>query len=78
MKTLRIVRNIAVLFLLVVALLAARPGLGKAHPQYVCGYDVGRNCTFNFLSGDCSDSPCKKGQTCSDSGCVRFCPFGCK
>ena len=79
MKTLRLLRNIAVLFMLVMALLASRPrvlrasnpnktaGSGKA-----CGFanKPGHNCYID-ASGNCKESPCNRSTFgCLNSGCV--------
>lgn len=78
MKTLRLLRNIAVLFILLMALLALRPGLGisRADSGKGCFFKLGYNCTYTTNNGgNCQDSPCQKGGSCTDSGCVRVKPF---
>jgi hypothetical protein len=75
MKTLRLLRNIAVLFILVMALLASRPGLGvsSAHAGKSCG-PVGSKkgfiCTID-ASGNCVEFHCGKSDlACNNSGCI--------
>ncbi len=81
MKTLRLVRNIAVLFILAVSLLASRPSMGSTKdPKYICLFDsstIGYNCTFNS-DGTCSSSKCKTGETCNNAKCVDDTTFKCK
>ncbi len=73
MKTLRLVRNIAVLFILAVSLLASRPSMGSTKdPKFICLFDsstIGYNCTFNS-DGTCSSSKCKAGEACNNAKCV--------
>ena len=78
MRTLRLLRNIAALFILVAALLVSQPGVGLSHADNkACFNKVGKNCSFDFTTGECKDSPCVKGQPCNNTGCVKFC-FFCK
>ena len=71
MKTLRLVRNIAVLFVLVMALLAFRPSDSRADNKTVCYYPgkTGFNCNFDS-SGNCFETKCVPGQPCSNGGCA--------
>jgi hypothetical protein len=74
MKTLRMLRNIAVLFILVMALLGSRPKVGLARAdssKKSCGYKKGFSC-FIDVNGNCAESHCNKsgGGFCTDSGCV--------
>jgi hypothetical protein len=78
MKTLRLLRNISVVFILAMALLSLRPGLGVAHAASgkSCGLKEGfENCSSD-ASGNCTDSRCHKGTIknggglCLNSGCV--------
>ena len=74
MKTLRIVRNIAALFILFMALLAARSGPIFAHadkPQGVklCSPKPGYNCEYN-LHGNCVEQKCNGHSYCNGFGCV--------
>ena len=70
MKTLRLLRNIAVLFMLVMALLAGRPGASRADNKTVCYYPgkTGFNCNFDS-SGNCFETKCIAGQPSSNGGC---------
>jgi hypothetical protein len=74
MNTLRLLRNIAALFILVMGLLALRPGVGVSHAAvvgYICQYKPGYNgCTFD-ANGHCSDTKCT-GPYCGDYGCVQL------
>ena len=74
MKTLRLLRNIAVLFLLVMGLLAVRPQLGHAGNKY-CFLKFGYNCSVDS-KGNCQESKCTGGY-CNDSGCVLKKCGGC-
>ncbi len=79
MKTLRFLRNVAALFILGVTLLASGPGVELSHAQSkFCAVKAGKNCSFDFTTGKCTESSCVKGQPCNDSGCVKFCDFICK
>lgn len=69
MKTLRLLRNLALLFILVMAL----PGLGLSRQERNKGCTVfspGSNCSSN-PNGDCTTSKCKVGQPCSNSECGK-------
>jgi hypothetical protein len=71
MEILRLIRNIAVLFILVVALFASRPGVGVSHAgQKVCFFKIGYNCSINS-NGNCAESRCT-GLYCQDTGCTLF------
>ncbi len=73
MKTLRIVRNIAVLFIFVMALLASRPVPAVAPAAgFSCGFKPGyTNCIVDRKSGKCHESRCGSGSTdCLGIGCV--------
>ena len=69
MRTLRLVRNIEVLFIVVMALLARWPGaqpLPARNTGYTCYFDstsVGYNCTFN-ADLTCSSVKYQAGQPC--------------
>jgi hypothetical protein len=71
MKSLRLLRNVAVLFILVMALLAWRPGSAVADPASgrTCGYKLGHGC-FIDSSGNCQEYRCKTKGFCFNSGCV--------
>jgi hypothetical protein len=70
MKTLRLFRNIAVLFILLMALLASRPEPVAAHATgKTCGNKRGWNCS-TVSPGKCQESPCNKTGFCLDIGCV--------
>lgn len=86
MKTLRLLRNIAALFILAMALLASRPGLRimYADNKTVCFYPgkTGFNCNFDS-NGNCYETKCVAGQPCSNGGCGAppkpgKCIFFCK
>jgi hypothetical protein len=73
MKVLRLFRNIAVLFILLVALLVSRPGVGTSHAteKFICVYPgkTGFNCNFDS-SGNCFETKCEAGQPCSNGSCT--------
>lgn len=70
MKTLRLVRNIAVLFILVMVLLASRPGPAVAHAAgHSCGFKRGFACEFD-KSGNCHQTPCHSVPFCPNMGCM--------
>lgn len=75
MKTLRLLRNIAVLFLLVEALLALWPGVkpARADKYAQCGYKKGSSyCLFDATTGACiGDVKCTAGYVCSNTGCTN-------
>ena len=84
MKTLRLIRNIAVLFILVMGLLASRPVAAHAGNKTICFYPgkTGFNCNFDS-SGNCFETKCVAGQPCSNGGCggppkPPKCIFFCK
>ncbi len=71
MKILRLLRNLAALFILGAALLALRPAPVAANNSKFCFLKLGYNgCTFD-KNGNCSDTKCEPGQPCLDSGCVK-------
>ena len=75
MKTLRLIRNIAVLFILVMGLLTWKPELGVSRADHVkqCQYKPGyAGCNFKKGSGTCTDQKCNgsNGAICSNVGCV--------
>lgn len=72
MKILRVVRNVAALFILVMGLLASQPGVGRVQAsERQCGYKPGASgCFFGFKNGSCHDSQCVKGAPCPNYGCV--------
>lgn len=74
MKTLRLVRNIAVLFLLVMALLASRPGVGAPKRTEACvgAFKSGFNCSVDFATGKCTETKCASKDTCQDNRCAKF------
>jgi len=80
MKTLRVLRNVAALFILAMALVASRPGVQLLRAQntgYTCYSDsssYGYNCTFNF-DLNCSSSKCQAGQPCNNSVCPKSCGY---
>ena len=75
MKTLRLLRNIAVLFILLMALLAWRPGSAVAHAAVkACVWGAKRGFTcFVDASGNCHESQCDRAKgnpVCLNSGCM--------
>ena len=73
MKTLRSFRNIAALFILAMALLSSRSGVGVAHAASgkSCGYKHGSSFCSIDASGNCTDRPCGgKSYWCFNYGCV--------
>jgi hypothetical protein len=77
MKTLRVVRNVAALFIFAIALLSLRPGVGVAHAASgkSCGYRKGSYSCSIDASGHCTESLCHKGtksggDLCPNFGCV--------
>ena len=74
MKTLRLARNLAALFILVMALLSLRPGVGVAHAASgkSCGHKKGYfSCSID-ASGNCTESKCAHRSIfgCPDYGCM--------
>lgn len=72
MRTLHLLRNIAVLFILVMMLLASRPRPAAAHANGIaCGLKPGyTNCSVDLKSGKCTDLRCKGSKACWGVGCV--------
>ena len=75
MKTLRLLRNLAVVFLLLMALLTSRPGSGRTastsgHGK-ACGIRPGYYGCSIGANGKCVDLPCKDGLFCFNYGCVN-------
>ncbi len=71
MKTLRIVRNIAALFILMMASLALQPRGGVAHAALkACLVKTGFNCII-AANGGCTEQRCT-GAPCEDLGCRHF------
>jgi hypothetical protein len=75
MKTLRLFRNLAALFILGAAVLVTRPSVGSSKEPagyWFCWSDGsttnGYNCTFNS-DGTCSQTKCKSGQPCNNYKC---------
>jgi len=69
MKTLRLFRDIGVLFILLISLLASRPGVGVSHAsRKFCFLKFGYNCSIN-KNGNCAESKCT-GLFCQDAGCT--------
>ena len=71
MRTLRLFRNIAVLFILVMGLLASRPGPAVAHTNgKSCGPKLGFTCSTD-ASGNCHEERCgPRDFLCLNIGCV--------
>ena len=77
MKTLRLLRNIAVLFILLMALLASRPGVGVLHaakPIEGCvgAFKSGFNCSIDYATGKCTETKCASKGSCADNRCANF------
>lgn len=74
MKTLRLLRNIAALFILVAPLLVSQPGVGLSTTHhYLCmANQSGKNCTLDLTTGECTESHCVPSQPCTNIGCTRF------
>ena len=68
MRSLRLLRNIAVLFLFAMAF---RPSVSRANNKTVCYYPgkTGFNCNFDS-SGNCFETKCVPGQPCSNGSCA--------
>jgi hypothetical protein len=72
MKTLRLLRNAAAMFIIATALLLLRPGVQPLHAarSWYCLYKPGYNgCTFDS-NGNCSDTKCVPPY-CADMGCTK-------
>lgn len=71
MRTLRLFRNIAALSILVMGLLASRPGPAVAHAAgHSCGLKSGFACDFD-KSGNCHQTPCGRYDPfCPNMGCM--------
>ncbi len=70
MKTLRLLRNIAAVFIFGATLLLLQPEAGLANSK-VCTYKPGYNgCSFD-KNGNCGDVKCVSPQACSNFGCNR-------
>lgn len=78
MKTLRLLRNMAVLFILLMACLASRPAVGfsQAKPTKGCvgAFKSGFNCTVDYINGGCTETKCADPKNCADNRCARFGP----
>ena len=74
MKTLRSFRNIAALFILAMALLSSRSGVGVAHAANgkSCGYKPRHSFCSIDASGNCTGIPCSPRSLfgCGNYGCV--------
>lgn len=69
MKTLRLLRNIAALFIVTMALV---PGSAKA-VSYCFTTSGATNCTYNG-GGNCQTNACTSGQPCSYTACSHKLP----
>lgn len=72
MKTLRLLRNIAALFIFGVFFLVPRPAQGGLDG---CVPVTGFNCTRGGGPGGCTSSPCVAGQPCNNEECFHICAF---
>lgn len=69
MKTLRLLRNIAALFIVTMALVP-----GSTHAiSYCFNTSSATNCTYNG-GGNCQTNACKSGQPCSYTACSHKIP----
>jgi hypothetical protein len=79
MKTLRLLRNIAVLFILVMAFLASRPGVGLLRAATtikgcVGAFKSGFTCSVNTSTGVCTETKCADPKNCADNRCAKLGP----
>jgi len=78
MKNLRIARNIAALFILVMAVLFFWLGAQLLHAEQntYCGYKKGSDyCLIDATTGACiGDVECLAGQPCPNQGCTNSAP----
>lgn len=73
MKTLRLLRNIAAVFMFGTALLLSRPNAARASQQQACSStSQAYNCTYDS-NGNCRDSACLPGGPCSYQQCGGIC-----
>lgn len=76
MEILRLLRNIAVLFILLMALLASRSGVSTPKPAEACVGAVksGYSCSVVFLNGrwKCTEIKCPSTESCADNRCAKF------
>lgn len=74
MKTLRLVRNIAVLFILVMGLLPARPAAANGGPGAYCvgAFKSGISCSFDYSTNTCTETKCADPKNCADSRCAKL------
>jgi len=80
MKALRLLRNIAVLFILVMVWPALHPKVSRAKTDgYICVQPgkTGFNCSFDSI-GECFETKCEAGQACEDASCEPAPDFDCK
>ena len=68
MRTLRLVRNVAVLFAALTVLLGLRPESGVAGSGKGCVLKIGYNCSYTV---PCKESKCV-GTLCTDTGCNKI------
>jgi hypothetical protein len=73
MKTLRLLRNLAALFILAAALLVPRSSAaaGTGNTCLFSSSTIGWNCVLNS-NGTCSGAKCTPGRPCSNSQCVTW------
>ncbi len=78
MKTLRLLRNIAALFILVVVLFGPPPGVGARHATRakacVGAFKSGFNC-FEDPNGGCTEVKCTSPTGCANNRCAKEKPF---
>ena len=77
MKTLRLLRNVAVLFILVMALLASRLVVGTPEPREACvgAFKSGFNCSLDYATGKCTETKRASREGCADNRCAKLSPF---
>jgi hypothetical protein len=68
MKTLRLVRNVAALFILLVALLPYPPSEAQTHGKS-CVTKIGFYC-YSDSTVKCAEDRCHKNDFCMNSGCM--------
>ncbi len=75
MKTLRLLRNIAVLFILLMAYLASRPTVGYSGAKQgkfcVGAFKSGFNCSIDYATGKCTETKCTPKTSCADNRCAN-------
>ncbi len=77
MKILRLLRNLAALFILGAALLVSQSSAGRANIPKGCFFTTeASNCIVDS-KGQCHQSKCQPGSPCSYTRCQDFCKKPC-